>query len=132
MYALETEADYTKYCVEQRRICAMAFVPSKDQDEEEHNKAIETLHTLADAREPGDAFLVMWVDGSKTTGFHRALDLAVDLPTFVAVSPKKKGYAPFRGAFTAKAMGDFLDSVKLGTKKTIPLASFPSALFDKQ
>lgn len=129
---MESEADYSKYCVEQRRICAIAFVPAKEHDEEEHARALATLEELVEAREPGDAFLVMWADGSKTTSFRRALDLAVDLPTFAAVSPKKKGYAPFRGAFTAKAMGEFLDNVKAGAKKTIPLSDFPASLLDKQ
>lgn len=132
LYALESEDDYVKRCLEQRRICAMAFVPSKEQDEEEHEKALAALEALSDARQPGDAFLIMWVDGTKATEFRRKLDLAFDLPTFTAVSPKKKAYAPFRGAFTPKAMGEFLDSVKSGFKRTISQPDFPAALFDKQ
>jgi hypothetical protein len=130
LYALETDADYTKYCVEQRRICAIGFVPSKEQDEEEHDKAVKALETLATAREAGDAFLVMWADGAKTTGFRRTLDLAFDLPTLAVVSPKKKGFAPFRGAFTPKTMGEFLDSVKHGVKRTHPVPDLPATLFD--
>lgn len=132
LYALESDADYTKYCVEQRRICAIGFVPSKEQDEEEHDKAVKALEALAAEREAGDAFLVMWVDGAKATGFRRTLDLAFDLPTFAVASPKKKGYAPFRGAFTPKAMGEFLDSIKHGVKRTHPLPDFPASLFDTQ
>lgn len=131
LYALESEADYTKYCVEQRRICAIAFVPPKDIEEDDHARALTALEELVKARAPGDAFLIMWTEGS-TNSFRRTLDLAMDLPTFAAVNPKKKGYVPFRGAFTAKAMGEFLDSVKTGAKRTIPLSDFPTALFDKQ
>jgi protein disulfide-isomerase A6 len=130
LYALESEEDFKKYCSEQRRICAIGFVPSKEIDEEEHNKAVQTLEALASAREPGDAFLVMWADGVKAAEFSRRLDLAVDLPTFAVLSAKKKGYAAFRGAFTPSALGDFLDGIKSGAKKTFSLGdNFPTKLY---
>ncbi len=129
LHALATEEDWQTKCVEQRRICAVAFLPSKDIDEEEHAKFVNVLESLVTKRGARDAFSIMWVDANKASKFRRALDLAVDLPSFAVVSPKKKGYSPFIGPFTDKAMGEFLDKVLSGSKRTIPVESVPP-LFD--
>jgi protein disulfide-isomerase A6 len=128
VWALEKEEDYVSKCVDQRAVCAIAFLPPKEVDEDQHASYLNVLQELFTKRGPKDAFVIMWADGSKTTGFRKALDLAVDLPNFIVLSPHKKRYNPFIGAFAAGPMSEFMDRILQG-KRSISVDKLPP-LFD--
>jgi len=122
---LQTQKDFEENCVEKGGLCAIAFIPPAEVDEEERKKDLDVLEQLV-AKQTRVTFRYMWVDGKKESKFREAFGLSQDLPVLAVLNPGKKRYAPFLGAFTADAISDFTEKILLGSKKTVPLDELPS------
>ena len=70
-------------------------------------------------------FRFMWVDGIKYHKFCEDFGKGEDLPSMVVLSPLKKVFTPFVGAFEEESMRSFLGKVTHGKKRSSTIDRIP-------
>lgn len=125
LHALTTQDDFSQVCLNKRGLCVIAFIPPRENDPQYHDSRLEVVQELLKKRGAG-TFRFMWVDGEKEEKFKDSFAPAADLPVLIVLSPQKKRYGRFVGAWTLESMDSYLDNILSGRGSTSPLDPLPS------
>jgi len=99
------------------KICVIAALPHiLDSQKAGRLQYQETLAEVA-KKFRGTPFNFLWYEGGAQPALEKATDLTFGFPAVVAVHSKKKVAIVQRGAFTLKAVGEFLNKVLGGRKQ---------------
>lgn len=122
---LDSMATLTDHC-SGKASCVIAVLPPLSESGKAGREAY--LTTLADAakRVRGKPFKFAWLEGGAAQrAFETRFELTFGYPSVVAVNLARQRYVVQRGAFSAPAIGAFLEGVLQGKEATVGYDAFP-------
>eukprot|EP01089_Gocevia_fonbrunei_P011310 TRINITY_DN2451_c0_g1_i2.p1 TRINITY_DN2451_c0_g1~~TRINITY_DN2451_c0_g1_i2.p1 ORF type:complete len:218 (-),score=52.72 TRINITY_DN2451_c0_g1_i2:261-914(-) len=124
LHHIQNQNEFKDQCIENRGICLIAFLPSKENDPEYFDGLVNVLNELVEQQGTKSAFRIMYLDGEKESKAKDAFSPGADLPKLVALSPRKKRFGEFIGSWTVESISRFTEKILSGAG-SIPLAEIP-------
>jgi len=114
----------TDFC-EGKSSCVIAMLPPiTEGGKSARDGYISTLEEAAKLVR-GKPFKFGWMQGGAQLDFESRFELTFGYPSLVAINLDRKRYVVQRGAFTAKAISEFLQDVMQGRESTVSFDELP-------
>jgi protein disulfide-isomerase A6 len=124
---LTSQAQFEDECLSKKGVCVIAFVDTYEVDDAKKFQMV--LEKVRKEKHSLKLFSFFWADGTQLTEeFTRDIQVPGGFPSAVIVFPAKNRIAPYVGAFTADAMGKYLEKILRGTLRTSPYEKLPVML----
>ena len=113
-------------CLQKKGLCVVAFLDVLEEDS--FGQYIEVFEALGQANQKKFHFL--WLDGPSNYEFGESFSVN-SYPGLAVLSPAKKSFVNYPGAFEQQRLQEFLDAVLMGKKRSVVLDQIPSLTSSK-
>ncbi|RMX63306.1 hypothetical protein DD238_006598 [Peronospora effusa] len=120
-----TSADAVNDFCEGKSSCVISVLPHiTEGGKSARDNYIKTLEEAAKLVR-GKPFKFGWMQGGDQPDFENRFELTFGYPSLVAINLDRKRYVVQRGAFTAKAISEFLQDIIQGRESTVGFDELP-------